>query len=66
MGKLFDRFVRTEKARRSHVRGLGVGLYIARELVGAHQGRLWVESTPGETTTFHVTLPSRAAEQRVA
>jgi signal transduction histidine kinase len=66
MGKLFDRFVRTEKARRSHVRGLGVGLYIARELVGAHQGRIWVESTPGETTTFHVTLPSRAAEQRVA
>jgi PAS domain S-box-containing protein len=64
--KLFDRFVRTEKARRSHVRGLGVGLYIARELVTAHQGRIWVESTPGEATTFHVTLPSRAAEQRVA
>jgi PAS domain S-box-containing protein len=63
---LFERFMRTTRARRSHVRGLGVGLYIARELVVAHQGRIWVESTPGETTTFHVSLPSRAAEQRVA
>lgn len=63
---LFERFVRTAKARRSGVRGLGVGLYIARELVVAHKGRIWVESTPGETTTFHVTLPSRAAEQMVA
>jgi PAS domain S-box-containing protein len=63
---LFERFMRTAKARRSGVRGLGVGLYIARELVVAHRGRIWVESTPGETTTFHVTLPSKAAEQKVA
>jgi signal transduction histidine kinase len=63
---LFERFMRTARARRSHVRGLGVGLYIARELVVAHQGRIWVESTPGEKTTFHVSLPSRAAEQMVA
>jgi len=63
---LFNRFVRTERARHSRVRGLGVGLYIARELVMAHQGRIWVESTPGETTTFHVALPTRVAEQRVA
>ena len=63
---LFHRFTRTEKARHSGVRGLGVGLYIAKELVVAHQGRIWVESTPGQTTTFHVALPSRAAEQKVA
>jgi len=63
---LFERFTRTAKARRSPVRGLGVGLYIARELVVAHQGRIWVDSTPGETTTFHVSLPSRDAEQMVA
>ena len=63
---LFHRFTRTAKARRSAVRGLGVGLYIARELVVAHEGRIWVESTPGETTTFHVDLPSRTTEQKVA
>jgi len=63
---LFKRFARTAKARRSGAPGLGVGLYIARELVEAHGGRIWVESTPGQTTTFHVALPSRAAEQKVA
>jgi PAS domain S-box-containing protein len=63
---LFNRFMRTERARHSRVRGLGVGLYIARALVLAHQGRIWVESTPGETTTFHVVLPSRPADQMVA
>ena len=66
MEHLFNRFMRTERARHSRVRGLGVGLYIARELVVAHQGRIWVESTPGEKTTFHVALPSRAADQKVA
>ena len=64
--QLFKRFARTAKARRSGAPGLGVGLYIARELVEAHGGRIWVESTPGQTTTFHVALPSRAAEQKVA
>ena len=64
--QLFKRFARTAKTRRSGAPGLGVGLYIARELVEAHGGRIWVESTPGQTTTFHVALPSRAAEQKVA
>ena len=63
---LFQRFTRTSKARHSNVRGLGVGLYIAKELVVAHEGRIWVDSTPGQTTTFHVALPSRVAEQKVA
>jgi len=58
---LFHRFARTAKARSSRKPGLGVGLYIAKELVVAHGGRIWVESTPGETTTFHVVLPARAA-----
>jgi signal transduction histidine kinase len=64
--QLFKRFARTAKARRSGAPGLGVGLYIAKELVEAHGGRIWVESTPGQTTIFRVALPSRAAEQKVA
>ena len=34
-----------------------MGLYISKGLVEAHGGRLWAESVPGETTTFHFTVP---------
>jgi PAS domain S-box-containing protein len=63
---LFARFMRSKEARGSGTPGLGVGLYIARELIEAHSGRIWAESTPGKTTTFHLTLPSREAPRQVA
>ncbi len=63
---LFARFMRSKDARGSRMPGLGVGLYIARELIEAHNGRIWAESTPGRTTAFHVTLPSREAPRQVA
>ncbi len=56
--RLFQRFQRTEGARATRVKGVGLGLYITRELVEAHGGQLTVTSTPGETTTFRVTLPT--------
>ena len=55
--RLFQRFQRTGDARASRVKGIGLGLYITRELVEAHGGRIHVTSTPGETTTFTFTLP---------
>jgi PAS domain S-box-containing protein len=53
---VFERF-RRASVRPPGVPGLGLGLYIVRELVRAHGGRVWAESSPGETTTFHVKLP---------
>jgi signal transduction histidine kinase len=52
---LFSRFVRAGGPRGAP--GLGLGLYIARGLIEAHGGWLWAESIPGETTSFHFTLP---------
>jgi signal transduction histidine kinase len=54
---IFNRFVRAHGADARGIKGLGLGLYIAKGLVAAHRGRIWAESTPGEHTTFHVTLP---------
>jgi PAS domain S-box-containing protein len=54
---VFDRYHRTGSARGSGIAGLGLGLYITQGLVAAHGGRIWVQSTPGKTTTFHVMLP---------
>lgn len=52
---IFDRFYKTSTARKAE--GLGLGLYITRMLVEAHDGRIRVESKLGEGTTFCFTLP---------
>ena len=61
---VFTRFYRME-AHRSRVPGLGLGLYIAKGLVEAHGGRMWVDSEPGKSTTFAFTLPMSPLPSRV-
>ncbi|MHB8876547.1 MAG: sensor histidine kinase [Myxococcaceae bacterium] len=58
---LFERYYRAPGAPRKE--GLGLGLYIARQLVRAHGGRIWVESEPGRGSTFRFALPLAGAEQ---
>lgn len=54
---LFDSFW---QARLSDRRGVGLGLTIAKGIVEAHGGRMWVESSVGQGSTFHFTLPAAA------
>ena len=55
---IFERFYRVEKSRSRQHGGAGIGLTIARHLVYAHGGEIWVESDgQGHGATFHFTLP---------
>ncbi|GHG89518.1 ATP-binding protein [Comamonas sp. JC664] len=54
---LFERFFRARNAPISGFGGLGLGLYICRDIVERHGGRLWVESELGKGSTFHFTVP---------
>lgn len=60
--RIFERFYRRPEHRAAHRPGLGLGLFITRELVEAQGGRIWVESEPGQGSTFVVTLPLRGAD----
>jgi signal transduction histidine kinase len=58
---VFDRYTRSRRA--SGTRGFGLGLYIAKGLVEAHGGRMWVESVPDGLTAFHFTVPLATANE---
>jgi signal transduction histidine kinase len=54
---VFERFFRSDRARRAHPGGSGLGLSIVRWIVEAHKGKVEVVSSVDEGTTFTVTLP---------
>jgi signal transduction histidine kinase len=60
MTKLFGKFVRAKDAFRTNVVGTGLGLYVAKQMVEAQGGKIWIESPGvGKGSTFFVELPKK-------
>jgi signal transduction histidine kinase len=58
LSQVFSRYYRVERAEGPGGGGLGLGLFIAQEIVAAHGGRIEVRSQEGAGTTFAVLLPA--------
>jgi signal transduction histidine kinase len=54
--RIFTRFYRVEDMS-AHISGLGIGLFISKEIINRHSGRLWVESGLGKGSVFFFEIP---------
>jgi PAS domain S-box-containing protein len=66
LGTIFDTFRQIDGSSTRRWGGLGIGLAMARHIVELHGGRIWVESEPGEGSTFTFALPVDAELQPVS
>ena len=58
LAMIFERFYRVPNSERAANTGTGLGLFICKQIVAAHRGKIWAESTRGQGTTFHIELPA--------
>ena len=63
--KIFEEFQQVDSSSTRKKGGTGLGLSIAKRIIEMHGGRIWVESSPGEGSTFWFTLPIRAERREV-
>jgi two-component system sensor histidine kinase VicK len=54
---VFDRFYRVENKQTTAIAGFGIGLYLCKEIVERHGGKIWVESKFGQGSTFSFSIP---------
>ncbi len=55
--RIFERFYRVDDTLRRTTQGAGLGLYLAKTIISAHNGALRVKSKPGQGSTFYFTIP---------
>lgn len=60
LGHIFDRFFRVDKARSRAQGGTGLGLAISKEIIELFGGKIWVDSSEGQGSTFSISLPYEA------
>jgi signal transduction histidine kinase/uncharacterized protein YigA (DUF484 family) len=55
-GKLFQKYARVDSGEAGKIKGTGLGLWICREIIKAHGGKIWVDSEVGKGSTFRFTV----------
>jgi len=55
--KIFTKFFRGDNAIRMQPEGSGMGLFLTKNIIERHGGKIWFESEEGKGSTFHFTLP---------
>ncbi|MDP3883045.1 MAG: HAMP domain-containing sensor histidine kinase [Candidatus Staskawiczbacteria bacterium] len=60
---IFNRFYRANSAIDSHISGIGLGLYVAMQIVRAHHGRMWVKSSKDKGSTFYLSIPMKVKKK---
>ena len=63
---IFERLYQDPDSVDNNRSGLGLGLFICREIVRLHEGRIWVSSEPGQGSTFTFTLPAYSLAKLLA
>ncbi len=63
--KVFERFFRANNVQESTFPGMGLGLYITAQIVHLHGGKTWVQSTPGNGSTFYFSIPLKINKSTV-
>ncbi len=63
IGKMFQRFHRVDNRDTREIGGTGIGLFLVKNLVEIHHGKIWIESEVGKGTTFFFTLPTTQPEE---
>ena len=62
--KVFELFYRTAHAEKDKIKGHGLGLFITREIIKSHNGKIWVKSIPGSGSSFYFTLPLKKRRKK--